>query len=222
MSPLCIQRWGHIALPLSAQSVSVCVCLSFISLQRFLSCRRSNTKRWPNVGLRRWSNMFGASLNVGRRHRRRANIKLWFKSWSTGDAGPTLNRHWIGVSLDIPPPTERTVQCWIVDGQSQRRWTSVEPELGWRVTFAAVRLYYISEYVSLFAAVRLYYIISLWRSLVRLVVFMLRMRTLVMMGLLWLMMLLLGARRLTTASYRTTRWNWYCLKCKLMFSELHV
>ena len=97
MSPLCPQRWGHIALPLSAQSVSVChsvqlglwVCLPLISFQRFLLCRRSNTRRWPNAGLklahhlRRWANtsptldysvVFGAALNVGQRHRQRANI----------------------------------------------------------------------------------------------------------------------------------------------------
>ena len=91
MSPLCGQRWGHIALPLSAQSVWVCaVSLSHIlSLQNFLSCRRSNTRRWLNAGivlahrLRRWSSIspvlgyrveFGATLNVGQRHRRRANI----------------------------------------------------------------------------------------------------------------------------------------------------
>ena len=146
MSPLCTQNWGHIALPLSARSVSVChsvqlglwVCPPFISLQRFLSCRRSNTRRWPNAvlmlahRLRLWANispveghrvMFGATLNVGQRHRRRANINLalvqsivpvplacryrphevlatteWILA-STGDAGPTFNKHWVGVGL---------------------------------------------------------------------------------------------------------------------------
>ena len=59
---------------------------------------------------------------------------------STSDAGPAINRHCrIGVSLysvDTPPPTESTVQCWMVDGQSRRRWTSVKPALGWGVVFA--------------------------------------------------------------------------------------
>ena len=58
---------------------------------------------------------------------------------STGDAGPTFHRHWIRVclhSVDTPPPTESTVQYWMVDVQSRRRWTSVEPALGWRVVFA--------------------------------------------------------------------------------------
>ena len=41
MSPLCTQRWGHITLPLSAHSVSV--CLPLISYHCFLSSRRSNT-----------------------------------------------------------------------------------------------------------------------------------------------------------------------------------
>ena len=54
-----------------------------------LSCRRSNTRRWPNVGLLlahrlwRWANIspvlgscivFDATLNVGQSHRRWANI----------------------------------------------------------------------------------------------------------------------------------------------------
>ena len=61
----------------------------FISLQRFLSYRRASMRRWPNAGLllahrlRRWANIspvlgyrvvFGATLNVGQRYRRRANI----------------------------------------------------------------------------------------------------------------------------------------------------
>ena len=64
--------------------------ISFVSVHSLrLSCRRSNTRRWPNVGLllahrlRRWANIspvlgyrvvFDATLNVGQRHRRRANI----------------------------------------------------------------------------------------------------------------------------------------------------
>ena len=64
--------------------------ISFVSVRSLrLSCRRSNTRRWPNVGLllayrlRRWANIspvlgyrvvFDATLNVGQRHRWRANI----------------------------------------------------------------------------------------------------------------------------------------------------
>ena len=58
---------------------------------------------------------------------------------SVTDSGPTFNRHWIGVSLyfvDTPPPTESTVQYWMVDGQSRRRWTSNKPALGCCVVFA--------------------------------------------------------------------------------------
>ena len=65
------------------------VCHPFISLHHFVSCRRFNTRRWPNAGLmlahrlHRWPTIslvlgyhvvFGATLNVGQRHRRRANI----------------------------------------------------------------------------------------------------------------------------------------------------
>ena len=64
--------------------------ISFVSVRSLcLSCRRSNTRRWPNVGLllahrlRRWASIspvlgyrvvFDATLNVRQRHRRRANI----------------------------------------------------------------------------------------------------------------------------------------------------
>ena len=67
-----------------------CVC-AFCSLR--LSCRRSNTRCWPNVvlllahRLRRWANIspvlgycvvFDATLHVGQRHRRRTNINPAF------------------------------------------------------------------------------------------------------------------------------------------------
>ena len=86
-----VHRGGGMLLylcPLSlSQSVSVSV--PFISVQRFLSCRRSYTRRWPNAGLMLahrlwgWANIspvfgycvvFSVTLNVGQRHRRRANI----------------------------------------------------------------------------------------------------------------------------------------------------
>ena len=63
-----------------------CVC----ALSLRLSCRRSNTRRWPYIGLllahclQRLANispvfsyrvLFDVTLNLGQRHRRRANIK---------------------------------------------------------------------------------------------------------------------------------------------------
>ena len=146
ISPL--KRWGHVGLPLSAQfvrsvfvcafSTSVCPIRFCASVQRFPPRRRSNTRRWPNAGLmlahcpRRWANIspvlgycvvFGATPNVGQRHRWRANINpalvqsivpvppacryrqlyvLTRIEWilaSTSDAGPTLNSHWVCVGL---------------------------------------------------------------------------------------------------------------------------
>ena len=90
--------------PLSAVCDSVSVSVPYISVQRFLLCSRSNTSRGPNVGLmlarhlRRWANVspvlgyrvvFGATLNVCQRHRRRANINpASMKYW------PGLNGYW--------------------------------------------------------------------------------------------------------------------------------
>ena len=70
-------RWGHVSLYLSplrlsllCYTVLLCcefsvlwVCFPFISLQLFISYRRSNTRRWPNAGLmlahclRCWANI---------------------------------------------------------------------------------------------------------------------------------------------------------------------
>ena len=79
VSPL--ERWGHVGTSLSAQFVrSVCVSGFSPSACPSLSCRRSNTRRWPNAGLmlahclRHWPSIspvlgnrvvFGATLNVG-------------------------------------------------------------------------------------------------------------------------------------------------------------
>ena len=68
--------------------------ISFVYVRSLrLSCRRSNTRCWPNAGLllahrlRRWANIspvlgycvvFDATLNVGQRHRRQANINPAF------------------------------------------------------------------------------------------------------------------------------------------------
>ena len=136
--PLYTQRWGHFGFTSVLSVCSVCPIYFCQSVQSFLSCRRSNTRRWPNAGLmfahclRRWPNIspvlgyrvvFGATLNVGQRHSRRANIYpalvqsivsvlpacrcrqrevLTRTEWilaSTDDAGPTFNRHWVGVGL---------------------------------------------------------------------------------------------------------------------------
>ena len=162
------------------------LCVPFcLSVQRFLSCRKSNMRRWPNAGLmvahrlRRWANsspvlgycvMFGATLNVGQRHRRRPNINpalvqsivpvppacryrqhkvLTRAEWilaSTGDAGPTFNRHWVSVGLYSPQAVSTTrsaqtrgvepvlVWCWasVADGGPAlgQHWVNVSCLLG--------------------------------------------------------------------------------------------
>ena len=94
-----VKRWGHVGLsPLrSLYPLSLCLCVLSVcmshsfhfcpSVQRILSCRRSNTRRQPNVGppsttLSNISSLLGyrvvffcTTLNVGKRHRRRAIIK---------------------------------------------------------------------------------------------------------------------------------------------------
>ena len=94
MSPLCTQKWGHIALPLSAQSLTVCaVSLSFITLQWFLSCRWSNTRRWPDSGLmlahrlRRWPKITQYWVTV-------SCLALRWMWVSVTDGGPTLTQLW--------------------------------------------------------------------------------------------------------------------------------
>ena len=73
----------------SCESSMLWICLLLIFFHHFVSCRRSNTKRWPNAGLmlvhrlRCWPTIspvfgyrvvFSATLNVCQHHRRQANI----------------------------------------------------------------------------------------------------------------------------------------------------
>ena len=126
--------------------------------------------------------VFGATLNVRQHHRKWANINTaWVQSimsvptacrycqhevlaraeWilaSTSDAGPTFNRHWVGVVLYSPPAvsTTRPACYWtqlpsntrhwtsagLMLGQSRRLWASIGPALSqcrvcwecWQVT----------------------------------------------------------------------------------------
>ena len=103
-------------------------------------------------------------LNVGQRHRRRASINpaliqsifpvqpacryrqheaLTRAEWilaSTGDAGPTFNRHWVGVGLysSINYPGGYITSLGLPDqGAIERRWwASIGPALGQSLVFA--------------------------------------------------------------------------------------
>ena len=100
-----------------------CVC-AFCSLR--LSCRRSNTRRWPNVvlllahRLRRGANispvlgyrvMFDATLHVGQRHRRRASINPAFVQSILRVLQPAWSR-----------PGD---YGWVDIGQHRRRWPNI-------------------------------------------------------------------------------------------------
>ena len=107
-------------------SYQFCVC-AFFSL--CLSCRRSNTRRWPNVGLLlahrlwRWANIssvlgyrvvFDATLHVGQRHRRRANINPAFVQSCPKHPG-VLQPAW----------SRPTDYGWMDTSQHRRRWPNI-------------------------------------------------------------------------------------------------
>ena len=126
--PLClasVDKGGDIALPLSAHTV-LWVCLPFISLQRLLSRRRSNTKHWPNAGLmlanplRRWPNIspvIGCSLVAKWHFLTQACFVVWtkFYDWfsfygmpwagiSRVPSSMTLFQHWTNIVQGIEFP----------------------------------------------------------------------------------------------------------------------
>ena len=149
MSPS-TERERHVGLLLTAHFSVRWPCVH-------LSCRRSNTRRWPNVGLLlahrlwRWANIspvlgycvvFDATLNVGQRHRRPANITL----------GP-MSQHSLKV-YSLKERLYRGVLCWArrsawpsdyqgviikihisnnisVTGQRREQWPSIQPTLVW-------------------------------------------------------------------------------------------
>ena len=103
--------------------------------------------------------VFDAKLNVGQCHRRRANINpalvqsivpvvqpAWRRptvKWimaSTGDAGPTFNRHWVDVGLHCqtrsPANTRRCTSAGFTLDQRRRWWARIGPALGQRLVFA--------------------------------------------------------------------------------------
>ena len=134
----------HIGLFLTAQ---FCVC-AFCSL--CLSCRRSNTRRQPNVGLllahrlRRWASIrtvlgyrvvFDATLNVGQRHRQKTNINPAFVQalwgyYSQHEVGLLTTVEWIlAITGDAGPTFTRhlvgvRLHCLTSSPANTRRWTS--------------------------------------------------------------------------------------------------
>ena len=111
----------------------------FVSVRSLsLSCRLSNTRRWPNAGLRSANIspvlghqvMFDATLNVGQRHRRGSTLtQLWFKaSRPYREHAGTFCMY---VAYDRPCRQGAFARCWYsVDPKSaalDRRCTGV----GW-------------------------------------------------------------------------------------------
>ena len=140
-----------VCLSLCCQSSMWWVCLPCISLQRFVSCRRSNTRRWPNAGLmlahrlRHWptiSSVLGgmwASVTDGGP----TLTQLWFKAWwpYRQYAGtPGLDKHCTHVIQMFsvywvertPANTRRWTSGGLMLGQRHRRWASIGPAFGQR------------------------------------------------------------------------------------------
>ena len=125
MSPLCTQRWEHVGLTMYAQCfccvVWVCVSHLFLLTQLLTQFCASIS---PVIS---YCVVFGATLNVGLRHRQQANITpalvqsimpvpptcrylqhevLTRAEWilaRTGDTSSTFNRDWVSVGLYLPP-----------------------------------------------------------------------------------------------------------------------
>ena len=111
-------------------SRSVNLCVPFISVQRFLSCRWSNTRHWPNGELmlahrlRRWAIIipvlgyrvvFSATLNVGQRHRQWANINpVLVQSIMPyrQHASTSSMKYWLGLN-----------GCWQAPATLAQHWT---------------------------------------------------------------------------------------------------
>ena len=114
----------------------VCPICCFVSVRSpRLSCRRSNTRRWPNVGLllahRLWRSasispvlgyrvVFDATLNVGQRHRRPANINPALVQ-SIVTVPPTF----IYVACDRPGRHEAFARCWYSVGPQSAAQTYI-------------------------------------------------------------------------------------------------
>ena len=123
----------------------VCACCSLS-----LSCRRSNMRLWPNVGLllahrlRRWANIspvlgvvFDVTPNVGQRHRRQANINPSFVQSIVRVLQPAWSRPtdygWMNTSQHRSPAnTRRWTSAGFMLGQRRRWWARIGPALGQR------------------------------------------------------------------------------------------
>ena len=114
-----------IGLPLSTQCFCgvLSLCVLYISVQRFLLCMRSNTRRWPNAGLmlahrhHRWVSIspvlgyhvvFGPTLNDCQYHRWDGGptwTQLCFKAscwYSLCYTSPLLTQQCVGVTHISP------------------------------------------------------------------------------------------------------------------------
>ena len=138
MSPP-LKRWGHVALPVSAQSVSPCLWVSHLFRSSFLSCRRSNTQCWPNAGLmlahRLWRS---PNINPVLGYRGSCLVSHWM--WATViDGGSTLTQLWFkalclySLCYTSPPLTRQYVGVTYISpmsGHFVRRWPTFKRHWG--------------------------------------------------------------------------------------------
>ena len=110
MSPLCTQKWGHIALPLSAQSVSVCaVSLSPIHFSPALSIVQALAQ------CRRWWPCITSALG-----------QCIVLSCASGAGMESVTR----ITMQQSENTVQSPDDVSMSGQRRRQWVNIETALG--------------------------------------------------------------------------------------------
>ena len=138
----------------------MCLCVLSVSMQgvnyetltQFLIFLTHRLRRWANIspvlGYRVITDgrptlthlLFKASCWYYSQHEVGLLTTVEWILTSTGDAGPTFNRHWVGVGLHCHTRSPVNTRLWtsagFMLGQRRRRWARIEPALGQRLVFA--------------------------------------------------------------------------------------
>ena len=143
MSPLCTQRGETYIFYFSP---SFLCHISFLSVRSILSVYHAGGQTrnvdpmsgycWPNFSKRATLTqlLFKASWGYYSQHEVGLLTTVEWILASTGDAGPTFTRHWVGVGLHCltrsPANTRRWTSAGFMLGQHHRRWARIGPSIG--------------------------------------------------------------------------------------------